>query len=96
MKINPLYDRVLVERTSAETRTKGGIIIPDTAGEKPQRGIVVAKGRGRIAENGDLAPLKVKKGDKVIFGKYAGTEISFDGKEYVMLREDELLAILND
>ncbi len=96
MNINPLYDRVLIERTAAEQRTKGGIIIPDTAGEKPQEGIVIAAGRGKIAENGDLAPLSVKKGDRVIFGKYAGTEISVDGNDYVMLREDELLAILKD
>ncbi len=97
MKIQPLYDRVLVEPyEEEEKRTKGGIIIPDTAKEKPQRGKVVAVGEGRILENGQRVPLTVKVGDEVIFGKYAGTEIEVDDKKYLVMREEDIYAIIKE
>ena len=96
MKIRPLYDRLLVKRLEEEERTKGGIIIPDTAKEKPIVGKVIAVGRGALKESGELRQLEVKKGDKVIFGKYSGTEIKLDGEEHLILREDDVLGIVED
>ena len=94
MKIRPLQDRIIVKRVDGEETTKGGIIIPDTAKEKPQEGKVVAVGKGKISEDGKLQPLDVKKGDKVLFGKYAGTEIQLEGDEHLIIREDDVLAVL--
>ena len=94
MKVKPLYDRILVKRLTEEERTKGGIIIPDTAKEKPYEGEVIAVGEGRLLENGELRPLSVKVGDRVLFGKYAGTEIKIDDEEHLILREDDILAII--
>jgi chaperonin GroES len=97
MKVKPLQDRVLVKRIEEEeAKTKGGIIIPDSAKEKPQEGKVVAVGDGRLLENGQRVPLQVKPGDKILFGKYAGTEIKIDGEEHLILREDDVLAIVED
>ncbi len=93
MKIRPLQDRVLVERVSGEEKTAGGIIIPDTAKEKPQEGLVVATGKGKVSEDGKLTALDVAKGDRVLFSKYAGTDVTLDGTEYVILREDDILAV---
>jgi chaperonin GroES len=93
MKIRPLHDRIVVKRLDAETQTKGGIIIPDTAKEKPIEGRVVAVGNGKLLKDGKLRPLDVSVGDTVLFGKYAGNEIKLDGQDYVLLREDDLLAI---
>lgn len=95
MKINPLYDRVLIQRLEPETKTKGGIIIPDSAGERPQQGKVIAVGRGKISDKGDLIPMSVKPGQTILFGKYSGNEIKVDGDEHLILREDEILAIIN-
>ncbi len=92
MKVIPLHDRVLVKRLEAEETTKGGIIIPDTAKEKPQEAEVIAVGQGRVAEDGKVVPLEVKKGDKVLIGKFSGTEVTIDGEEHVILREEEILA----
>jgi len=94
MKIKPLYDRLLVVRLDAETKTKGGIIIPDTASEKPQQGKVVAVGKGKISVKGDLIPLTVKPGDRILFAKYSGNEIEIDGENHLVMREDEILAII--
>lgn len=94
MSIKPLNDRVLVLRVEEETKTAGGIIIPDTAKEKPQEGKVVATGPGRLDDNGKRVPLDVKKGDRVLFSKYAGTEIKVDGVEHVFMKEDEILGVL--
>jgi len=94
MKIRPLHDRVIVKRIEEEETTKGGIIIPDTAKEKPSEGKVVAVGNGKLLENGKLQPLDVKKGNKVLFGKYAGTEIKIDGEEHLIMREDDIIAIV--
>jgi chaperonin GroES len=94
MKIRPLQDRVIVKRLEEEERTSGGIIIPDTAKEKPQQGKVVAVGKGRILEKGDVVPPVVKEGDRVLFSKYAGTEVKFDGEELLIMREDDILGIL--
>jgi chaperonin GroES len=96
MKITPLQDRVLVKRLEEEEKTKGGIIIPDTAKEKPMEGKVVAVGKGRIKEDGTVVPLEVKAGDKVLFSKYAGTEIKIDGEEHIIMREDDILGIIKD
>jgi chaperonin GroES len=96
MKIKPLYDRILVKRIEEEEKTKGGIIIPDAAKEKPQEGMVVAVGDGKILDNGQKAALQVKAGDKILFGKYSGTEIKIDGEEHLILREDDVLAIVKD
>ncbi len=96
MKVKPLQDRILVKRIEEEERTKGGIIIPDAAKEKPQEGKVVAIGDGKILESGKKAPLTVKPGDKILFGKYSGTEIKVDGEEHLILREDDVLAIVED
>lgn len=94
MKIKPLHDRVLVRRVEELTKTSGGIIIPDTAKEKPLEGIVEAVGTGKIAPDGKVIALTVKEGDKVLFGKYAGTEIKLDGESFLMIREEDLLGIL--
>jgi chaperonin GroES len=92
MKVIPLHDRVLVKRLEAEETTKGGIIIPDTAKEKPQEAEVISVGKGRLDENGKVVPLDVKKGDKVLIGKFSGTEVTIEGEEHVILREEEILA----
>jgi len=95
MKVVPLQDRVLIERIEeTEQKSPGGIIIPDTAKEKPMEGRVIAVGKGRVKEDGTVIPLDVKVGDKVIFSKYAGTEIKIDGKEYLIMREDDILGII--
>ena len=94
MKVRPLHDRVLVKRVAEEQKTKGGIIIPDTAKEKPIEGIVVAVGTGRIGDDGKVTPLDVKAGDKILFGKYGGTEVKLDGVEHLILRESDILAVL--
>jgi chaperonin GroES len=93
MKIRPLQDRVLVRRTEEEARTSGGIIIPDTAKEKPQQGVVIAVGKGKVLENGQIQPLDVSEGNTILFGKYSGTEVTLDGEELVILREDDILAV---
>jgi chaperonin GroES len=94
MKIRPLHDRVIVRRLEEERKTAGGIVIPDTAAEKPSRGEVIAVGNGKILENGDVRPLDVKVGNKVLFGKYSGTEVKVDGEELVVMREDDIMAVL--
>jgi chaperonin GroES len=96
MKIIPLNDRVLVKRTEEVQMTKGGIYIPDTAKEKPIEGRVVAVGSGKVSDNGERVALTVKVGDRILFGKYAGTEIKVEGEEHLMMREDDILAILED
>lgn len=93
MKVKPLQDRILVERVEEETK-KGGIIIPDTAKEKPQQGKVVAVGPGRMGEDGKRIPIGIKKGDYILFGKYTGTEVNIGDKEYLIMREDDVLAII--
>jgi chaperonin GroES len=94
MKIRPLQDRVIVERLAEEEKTKGGIIIPDTAKEKPMEGKVIAVGKGKTTEDGKLLKLDVKAGDVILFSKYAGTEVKIDGKEYLIMREDDILGIV--
>jgi len=94
MKIRPLQDRVIVRRIEEEEKTKGGIIIPDTAKEKPQEGKVIAVGKGRVLDDGNVRDLAVRKGDKILFSKYAGSEIKLDGEEHIIIREDDVLAIL--
>lgn len=94
IKVRPLHDRILVKRVEEETKTKGGIIIPDTAKEKPLEGKVVAAGNGRTLENGTKIPLEVKTGDRILFSKYAGTEIKIEGEEYLMMREEDVLGII--
>jgi chaperonin GroES len=94
MKIRPLHDRVIVRRMEGEEKTKGGIIIPDTAKEKPVEGKVIAVGSGKILENGKKAPLQVKEGDRILFGKYSGTEVKIDGEEHLIMREDDIIAIV--
>ena len=94
MKVKPLHDRVIVKRIEEEEKTKGGIIIPDTAKEKPIEGKVIAVGDGKTTEDGKKIPLQVKKGDRVLFGKYAGTEIQLDGEEHLIMREDDIGAIV--
>lgn len=93
-KLKPLYDRLLIKRVESETTSAGGIIIPDTAQEKTQIGVVKAVGDGKLANDGSIRSLKVKKGDKILFGKYSGTEVKLDGEEYLILREDEVLGVL--
>jgi chaperonin GroES len=93
MKIRPLQDRIVVKRIESEAKTKGGIIIPDTAKEKPIEGRVVAVGNGKTLKDGKVRPLEVKVGDKVLFGKYSGTEVKIDGEEHVLIREDDVLAV---
>ena len=94
MKIRPLHDRVIVKRIDEEETTKGGIIIPDTAKEKPIEGKVTAVGTGKVLEDGKKVPLEVNKGDKVLFGKYAGTDINIEGEEHLIMREDDIIAIV--
>lgn len=94
MSIRPLHDRLLVKRIAEEEKSKGGIIIPDTAKEKPIEGQVVAVGNGKVMEDGKVRPLEVKKGDRVLFGKYSGTEVKIEGEEHLILREDEVLGII--
>ena len=94
MKVKPLFDRVLIKRVEEEEKKKGGIIIPDTAKEKPMEGKVIAVGSGRLDEDGKRIPMEVKKGDRILFGKYAGTEIKIDDTEHIILREDEILGII--
>ena len=94
MGVKPLNDKVLIKRVDAPEKTKGGIIIPDTASEKPQEGEVIAVGKGKVLENGSTRPLDVKKGDRVLFGRYGGTEINFKGDDFIILDEGEILAIV--
>ena len=94
MKIRPLQDRVIVKRLEEEEKTKGGIIIPDTAKKKPQEGKVIAVGKGKITEEGKVVPLDVKVGDRILFGKYAGTEIKIEGEEHLIMREEDILGII--
>ena len=95
MKIRPLHDRVLLERVQEEQKTKGGIIIPDTAKEKPIEAKVVAVGKGAVGEDGSVRKLTVKKGDRVLFGKYSGTEVKLEGNDYIIMRESDILAIID-
>ena len=94
MKIRPLHDRIIVKRYEGEEKTKGGIIIPDTAKEKPQEAKVIAVGKGKVTDDGKLQPMEVQKGDRILVGKYSGSEIKIDGEEHVIIREDDVLAIL--
>ena len=94
MKIRPLHDRVIVKRLEEERTSPGGILIPDTAAEKPVQGKVVAVGKGKILESGEVRPLDVKVGDKVLFGKYSGTEVKMDGDELVVMREEDIMAVI--
>ncbi|MBS1238336.1 MAG: Chaperonin Cpn10 [Deltaproteobacteria bacterium] len=94
MKIRPLHDRVIVKRMEGEEKTKGGIIIPDTAKEKPVEGKVIAVGSGKVLENGKKVPLQVKAGDRILFGKYSGTEVKIDDEEHLIMREDDIIAIV--
>jgi len=94
MKIRPLQDRIIVKRIEEEEKTKGGIIIPDTAKEKPMEGKVVAVGKGKVMEDGKLHPVDVKMGDRILFGKYAGTEVKIDGEEHLIMREDDILGVI--
>ena len=94
MGIRPLQDRIIVKRLDEEEKTSGGIIIPDTAKEKPQEGKVVAVGKGKVGEDGTTTPLDVKKGNKVLFSKYAGTEVNIDGEEHLIIREDDVLGVI--
>jgi chaperonin GroES len=94
MKIRPLQDRILVKRIAEEETTKGGIIIPDSAKEKPQEGKIVAVGKGKLSDDGKVTPLDVKKGDKILFSKYAGTEINIEGEEHLIIREDDVLGVV--
>jgi chaperonin GroES len=94
MKIRPLHDRVVVRRTEEERKTPGGIVIPDTATEKPIRGKVVSVGKGKILESGEIRPLDLKVNDEVLFGKYSGTEIKVDGEDLVVMREDDVMAVI--
>jgi chaperonin GroES len=94
MKMRPLHDRVIVKRSEEERTSPGGIVIPDTATEKPIRGEVLAVGRGKILENGESRPLDVKVGDKVLFGKYSGTEVKMDGQDLLVMREEDIMAVI--
>ena len=94
MNIRPLQDRIIVKRLEEEEKTKGGIIIPDAAKEKPMQGEVVAAGKGKVNENGKINPLDVKVGDKILFGKYSGTEVKLDGEDYLIMREEDVLGVL--
>jgi chaperonin GroES len=94
MKIRPLQDRVIVKRLAEEEKTKGGIFIPDTAKEKPMEGKVIAVGKGKTADDGKLIKLDVKAGDRILFGKYAGTEVKIDGEEHLIMREDDILGVI--
>jgi chaperonin GroES len=94
MNIRPLHDRILVKRIEEEEKTSGGIIIPDTAKEKPMEGRVVAVGKGKVSEDGKVTPLDVKKGDRILFGKYAGTEVKIEGEEHLIMREEDVLGVI--
>jgi chaperonin GroES len=94
MKVRPLYDRILIKRVDEEEKTAGGLFIPDTAKEKPQQGVVVAVGNGKLQDDGSLRKLEVKAGDKILFSKYSGNDIKIDGTEHLILREDDILAVL--
>lgn len=94
MKLRPLQDRILVQRVEEQTTTKGGIIIPDTAKEKPAEGKVIAVGNGKIGENGQRVALEIKNGDRILFGKYSGTEVKIEGQEYLIMREDDVLGVI--
>ena len=94
MKVRPLHDRLIVKRLEEEEKTKGGIIIPDTAKEKPIEGKVIAVGKGKITEDGTKIPMEAKKGDRILFAKYAGTEVKIDGEEHLIMKEDDVLAII--
>ena len=94
MKIRPLQDRIIVKRLEEEETSRGGIIIPDTAKEKPSEGLVVAVGKGKVTEDGKKLPLEVKKNDRILFGKYSGTDIKIEGEEYLIMREDDVLGIV--
>jgi chaperonin GroES len=94
MKVRPLHDRLLVKRIEEENQTKGGLIIPDTAKEKPMQGKIIAVGKGKVDEEGKLRPLDVHRGDRVLFSKYSGTEIELEGDEHLIIREDDVLAVL--
>ena len=96
MRIRPLQDRVIIKRVEEEEMTKGGIIIPSTAKEKPLEGKVIAVGNGKVLENGEVRPLDVKEGNRVLFSKYAGTEIKLEGEEFLMMREDDILGVIED
>jgi chaperonin GroES len=96
MKLRPLHDRVIVKRTEEERTSPGGIVIPDSAAEKPIRGEIVAAGNGKLLESGELRPLDVKAGDKVLFGKYAGTEVKVEGQDLLVMREDDIMAVIED
>ncbi len=95
MKLRPLQDRILVQRVEEETTTKGGIIIPDTAKEKPAEGKVIAVGNGKVGEDGKRVPLEIKSGDRILFGKYAGTEVKIEGEEFLIMREDDVLGVID-
>ena len=95
MKLRPLQDRILVQRVEEESKTKGGIIIPDTAKEKPAEGKVVAAGNGKVGDDGKRIALEVKKGDRILFGKYSGTEVKIEGEEYLIMREDDVLGVID-
>ncbi len=94
MKIRPLHDRVLLKRVEEETKTAGGIVLPGTAAEKPSRGNVIAVGRGKLLENGEIRPLDLQAGDHVLFGKYSGSEVKVEGEDYIIMREDEIMAVI--
>jgi chaperonin GroES len=94
MKIRPLQDRIIVQRVEEETKTKGGIIIPDSAKEKPAEGKVISVGNGKVADDGSRIPLEVKEGDRILFGKYSGTEVKVEGEEYLIMREDDVLGVI--
>jgi chaperonin GroES len=94
MKLRPLHDRILVQRVAEETTTKGGIIIPDTAKEKPAEGKVIAVGNGKMGDDGKRIPLEIKAGDRILFGKYSGTEVKIEGEEYLIMREDDVLGVI--
>ncbi|TAN05990.1 MAG: co-chaperone GroES [Rhodanobacteraceae bacterium] len=94
MKLRPLHDRVIIKRLDAETKSAGGIVIPDTATEKPSKGKVVAVGTGKIQDDGKIRPMAVKAGDKVLFGKYSGTEVKVEGEDLLVMREEDLMAII--
>jgi chaperonin GroES len=95
-KLTPLHDRILVRRLEEEETTRGGLIIPDTAKDKPQEGEVIAAGKGKISEEGKVRPLDVKAGDRILFGKYSGTEVKLDGEEFLIMREEEVLGIVEE
>jgi chaperonin GroES len=94
MKLRPLQDRIIVQRVEEESKTKGGIIIPDSAKGKPAEGMVISVGKGKVADDGKLIPMEVKTGDRILFGKYSGTEVKVEGEEYLIMREDDVLGII--